>query len=84
MHRSWLARLGPVWAGALLFAAGANAQTQNVIVVPVGSIPRGVAVHPASNVALVANSGDNSLSIVDLATEKLRSEERRVGKECRL
>ncbi len=70
MHRSWRARLAAGCAIALLSAAGL-AQGQNVVVVPVGAVPRGVAVYPALNVALVANFGESTLSVVDLSTEKL-------------
>jgi YVTN family beta-propeller protein len=37
--------------------------------VTVGTAPRGVAIDPTSNLVVVANSGSNDVSLVDLATE---------------
>src|SRR5437773_10377536 len=51
--------------------------------VAVGKQPSGMSINRAGNLALIANRADNSITVLRIAGKKVRSEERRVGKECR-
>ncbi len=65
----------PLWRAYLcvpFFALTLSwAQTSAPVTVNVGSLPRGVAIDPVSNVALVGNFGDSTVSFIDLATQKV-------------
>ena len=54
-----------VIAALSLSVNGADAQTQLVATIAVQSNPFGVAVNPNRNLVYVANSGSNTLSIID-------------------
>src|SRR5687768_15421556 len=67
--RAWQALA--VFTGLLAGALPARAQS-SVAVVPVGALPRGVAILGGSpGIAVVANSAENSVSLVDLTTERV-------------
>src|SRR2546429_6573768 len=61
-----------------------------VATIPVGKRPRGMALSPDKRTVYVALGQDDALGVVDVASGQMtrtipanRSEERRVGKECR-
>ncbi|MCH7626085.1 MAG: hypothetical protein IIC83_09195, partial [Chloroflexi bacterium] len=60
-----------VIAALSLSVHGADAQTQFVATIAVESNPFGVAVHPDRNLVYVANSGSNTLSIIDAASNSV-------------
>ncbi len=65
MHRRVCCKLV---AAAALFCFSLAAQTITPTIVTVGSLPRGVAIDATGTIAVVGNSGDNSVSLVDLKT----------------
>ncbi len=58
-------------AAVVLWAISVAGQTPTPVIVTVGSLPRAVAVDPNTNTALVANFGESSVSIIDLAREQV-------------
>lgn len=60
-------------ACCLLALLGVSAFAQQVQQVPVGSVPRGLAFHPARNQLVVGSFGDNSVNVLDLATLRFRT-----------
>lgn len=72
MHKCERVLLWAACALTLFCTAGLHGQSLTTpVVLPVGSVPQGVAVDPVSNLALIANSGDNSVSLVDLVAQRV-------------
>ncbi len=60
-------------ACCLLALVGVAAFAQEAQQVPLGSVPRGLAFHPARNQLVVSSSGDNAVNVMDLATLRFRT-----------
>lgn len=65
MHRRVCCQLV---AAAILVCFSLAAQTVTPTIVTVGSVPRGVAIDGTGTIAIVGNSADNSISLVNLKT----------------
>src|SRR2546422_11291284 len=63
-----------------VIAPRSNAVTATITV---GRRPRGMALSPDGRTAYVALGQDDAIGVIDVAKATMRSEERRVGKECR-
>src|ERR1700687_567283 len=66
-------KLSPMAGFAVTLALSLTSLAQTVVAtIPVGSVPSAVAVNSKTNLIYVANAGDNTVSVIDGATNTIK------------